>query len=84
MSNRRIPGYTAEVSIYSSANQYWVGPAGTSTPSMLQPQLRKLPGGGDCIPGCICVSPINCPCCDSVWPYPFPGPTEPLGPVGSF
>jgi hypothetical protein len=24
------------------------------------------PFGSDCIPGCICVSPINCPCCDTL------------------
>jgi len=85
MSNRRIPGYTAETSVYSSANQYWMGPTAAPTAS-IQPQIRKFPGGGDCIPGCICFSPINCPCC-SMWPYPFPGPgvpMEPLGPIGSF
>jgi hypothetical protein len=88
MSNRRIPGFTAETSIYSSANHYSISSAGVATPSIL-PQLRKFPGGGDCIPGCICVSPINCPCCDTLWPFPFPGqgvPADPsgtLGPLGS-
>jgi hypothetical protein len=81
MSNRRIPGYTAETSIYSSAMQYRVGPKEAPTPSVLQPQLRRRPKD-DCIPGCICVSPINCPCCDSWWP--FPGPTAPVEPSGPF
>ncbi|NES82678.1 MAG: hypothetical protein F6K10_15420 [Moorea sp. SIO2B7] len=29
--------------------------------------------GPNCIPGCICVSPINCPCCDSLFPWPILG-----------
>lgn len=47
----------------------------------VRPQFRMWPKDW-CIPGCICVSPINCPCCVSIvwpWPYPWLGPNN--GPI---
>lgn len=70
----RMPGFTAEASLYKTSMNYklaasWaVGACGQA----VIPQLRiiRIPDK-DCIPGCICVSPINCPCCDII-DFPFP------------
>jgi len=79
MSTRNIPGFTAEDSLYIGSTQY-----STTTYRFLgakaeiQPQIRRRPTDG-CIPGCICVSPINCPCCGSIdWPQ---WPTDPTWPL---
>jgi hypothetical protein len=79
MSNRNIPGFTAEDSLYIGRTQY-----STTTFRFLgaeadiRPQIRRWPMD-DCIPGCVCASPINCPCCSSIgWP---PWPTEPMWPL---
>ena len=79
MSTRNIPGFTAEDSLYIGRTQY-----STTTFRFLgakadiRPQIRRWPMD-DCIPGCVCVSPINCPCCSSIgWP---PWGMEPVWPL---
>jgi hypothetical protein len=70
-----LPGFTADQSVYQSQNQYRAGAVQAATAG-IRPQLRRWPAE-DCIPGCICVSPFDCPCCDSLpWPLPWPLPTE--------
>ena len=70
MKTMNMPGFTAEASLYAVRTKYRMASAGFfAANGNIQPQLRRTPG--DCIPGCICVSPIDCPCCDS-WPWPWP------------
>jgi len=67
-----IPGFTAETALLSARHRYVANAAGsTGADARVSPQLVRRPKD-DCIPGCICVSPINCPCCNSMpWP-PWP------------
>jgi len=75
MNTSHLPGFTAEDALYVSAKAYNAAGLRAAAPSGLQPQLRRRPPNDDCIPGCVCVSPINCPCCSSMpWPWPWPGP----------
>ena len=71
MTAIRIPGFTGEASLYISETQYNMAARGRSRANAnLLPQLIRRPED-ECIPGCICVSPINCPCCQSLlqpWP----------------
>ena len=71
MSTMNIPGFTAEHSLYRHRRHYRMAATALSADrSGILPQLRRRTPD-DCIPGCICVSPINCPCCDSLgWPGP--------------
>jgi hypothetical protein len=74
MRTMNIPGFTAEDSLYISRKQYSV----TTTKFLaakgdIQPQLRRSPSE-DKTSGCVCVSPINCPC-DKPRPWP-PWPTD--------
>ena len=69
IKNMNIPGFSAEDSLYKSRTQYNM----TATKILaakagIRPQIRPRPKDW-CIPGCICVSPINCPCC-TWWPWP--------------
>jgi hypothetical protein len=61
-----IPGFTAEASLAKSVERYALVPvrATSAFGGALIPQLRRLEQ--PCIPGCICVSPIDCPCCNSI------------------
>ena len=69
MNTMNMPGFTAENSLYRSRKQYSVTATKfLSSTADIRPQIRRWPPE-DCIPGCICVSPINCPCCNS-WPWP--------------
>jgi hypothetical protein len=66
-----MPAFTAEASLYKSRTQYNMSVSRfLAAKADIQPQLRLRPPK-DCIPGCVCVSPINCPCCKS-WPWPQP------------
>ena len=69
MKTMNIPGFTAEDSLYMSRRQYnMTGTKSLAAKADIRPQIRRRPSE-DCIPGCICVSPINCPCCKSLpWP----------------
>ncbi len=74
MNSRNIPRFTAESSLVKSGGRYaFVTGRAAGTFGRAIPQLQWL---GEikkpCIPGCICVSPIGCPCCDSLgWPWPI-------------
>jgi hypothetical protein len=77
-----LPGFSAEDSLYISTTHYNVSTEMVATNVKVQPQLRPWPKPpGSCIPNCVCVSPIDCPCCTSMgWPWPVPEePTWPLG-----
>jgi len=70
-----IPGFTADASLYSGSTYSIRVAARFATTGEVRPQLRREPE--DCIPGCVCVSPIDCPCCDVVGrprSRPEPGP----------
>jgi len=69
-----MPGFGAEEGLGASRQRYRTSTAGSAAAgAVVQPQLQLLPRPkGNCIPGCICVSPINCPCCNSWWPWPWP------------
>ncbi len=72
----RMPGFTAEASVYISRTRYnMTATKFFAVRAGIRPQIRPWPPE-DCIPGCICVSPINCPCCKSIWPLPWPGPKD--------
>ena len=71
MDTMHMPGFTAEDALYQSRRQYHMTATqfGAAKADM-RPQIRLWPLE-DCIPGCVCVSPIGCPCCKS-WPWPQP------------
>src|SRR5262245_15177054 len=71
-----MPRFTAEASLYISRKLYAVTAIKfLATKPDIQPQVRRWPPG-DCDPGCVCFSPINCPCCKSLWPLPWPEPND--------
>lgn len=72
MNAKNMPGFTAEASLYTSGTQYNMNATRFKKAGAdIRPQLRPWPKDW-CIPGCVCVSPINCPCCDSIgWPWPM-------------
>lgn len=86
----KIPGFSAEASLEShrglvvSATE----PRDRDLDTVLSPQLMRR-YEDRCIPGCICVTGENCPCCDwvsgprSPLPFPYPGPRAP-GPFPPF
>jgi len=63
-----VPGFNAEASVHGSTQRYTQAPetARIALRSLVVAQMLFRRPLGDCIPGCICVSPINCPCCE-VW-----------------
>jgi hypothetical protein len=70
-----IPGFTAEASLHSGNDRYNAVAQFAARKLVLQPQRilwpRGRPGIDWCIANCVCVSQVNCPCCD--WPFPRPG-----------
>ncbi len=75
MMSTKLPGFTAEDSLYASRQHYtMIVTRNVPTEAHIRLQLRRPPKDR-CIPGCVCVSPIDCPCCGSLdWPWPFPRP----------
>ena len=69
MQSTRMPGFTAEAAHYPSATSYGSRAARPEASGVL-PSL-VAPGPGRCIPGCICVTPEGCPCCDSIFKPPW-------------
>ncbi len=70
-----IPEFTAEASLVKSGRRYAFVPGrAIGAFGLVIPQLPRLSGTKKpCIRGCVCVSPIGCPCCDSLdLPFPFP------------
>jgi len=68
MESTRMPGFTAQAADYPSGNSYRSISAstGTTAASGVFPSLVAPPRRG-CIPGCICVTPEGCPCCESIF-----------------
>jgi len=65
-----MPGFTAEEAVKRGSINYTAAIYRTgSANAAIQPQLMKLLNS-NCIRGCVCVSPINCPCCESMDPPP--------------
>jgi hypothetical protein len=63
----RSPRFTGESAVYATTGHYrtsWL--PGDGEPSLWV--ALSVPGkrGRDCIPGCICVTPEGCPCCDVI------------------
>jgi hypothetical protein len=68
------PGFTASIALYKTSGRYRVAAGRVSGlyAEQVHPQLYvRRNGAGECIPGCICVSPIGCPCCDDLSSIPF-------------
>jgi hypothetical protein len=83
-----IPGFTAEASLAKTIGRYTLVPiraTGAFGRALIPQQIRRLGTPNQpCIPGCICVSPFGCPCCDSIgWPWPTTGPFDPTDPFRS-
>ena len=61
---KRLPGFTAEVSLYRTSRSYYLGATGTSSALAVAPQLGG--GGTNCINRCLrrCSSdPEGCVSC---------------------
>jgi len=65
----KMPGFTAEASLYKSSNNHHRLVSNQAVGGPIQAIIPQA-GEDDCIPGCICFSPIDCPCC-SVFPFPI-------------
>lgn len=67
-----MPRFTAEVSLYKTNTQYNTAGIKFSTAEVsISPQTWVWPWlwpKDRCIPGWVCVSPINCPCCEGPLP----------------
>jgi len=83
--SHRTPGFTAEIALGRGSRPYSSRHKGGHATPQVVPQFSRLGRPtGECIPGCICVSPFGCPCCKSIL-EPFPLPTtieDALGPFG--
>jgi hypothetical protein len=72
----KLPGFTADASLYHGNAQYIASVESTGRERGLQPQSilwpPGIPGIDWCIWGCVCVSQIGCPCCNWIrlpsWP----------------
>ena len=72
MADPRLPGFTASAALGRSRQTY----KGGGTPSAqgggrrfsVQVQAAFPSSGRDCIPGCLCVTPVGCPCCGTLFP----------------
>jgi hypothetical protein len=67
----KIPGFTAEAS-YSKPSESYHGTSGRTRNAQSARVIPQRLSQGNCIPGCICVTPEGCPCC-SAFPWPQPG-----------
>ena len=65
MRNVNMPGFTAEASLAENGGYYEAASKGSTKQTVIAQLARRRPEL-DCIPGCICVSPINCPCCTDI------------------
>jgi hypothetical protein len=68
----RSPGFTGESAIYATARHYrtarTVSGGAPSLTAALSLPPRPGQRGRACLPGCICVTPEGCPCCDMAAP----------------
>jgi hypothetical protein len=67
-----LPGFTGEAALEKVGSSFMTGPLRHVTdphkPSLQLVEVARRRGDDWCIPGCICVSPIGCPCCDVAVP----------------
>lgn len=70
----RSPGFTGELAVYRTSRSYRVAWSGRPTMGLALMVLNGRSGQGrqDCIPGCICVTPEGCPCCDVIQDQTLP------------
>lgn len=70
--SRNLPGFTAGSAVYAARRSYRIGARSSSSSdsSGVVPSIGRAGRGRDCIPGCICVTPEGCPCCDTIFPVP--------------
>ncbi len=66
-----MPGFGAEDSLGITPGHYYmpqrVGMVRCRADVLAQLAFRRPWPWQHCVPGCICVSPINCPCCGSIF-----------------
>lgn len=71
----KLPGFSADASLYESKSEYGSAQF-VARPVGVQPQLilwpPGIPGRDWCIPNCVCVSQVNCPCCGWNFPRSWP------------
>jgi hypothetical protein len=60
-----VPGFGAIYSLYCTTNQYDATGVVNGDDRAIVPSLIRRPDT-DCTPGCICVAPWDCPCCESL------------------
>jgi hypothetical protein len=62
----KLPKFTATASLYKRSSNYEsiLSRKLEVNETNVIPQMRIR--NPDCIPGCICFSPTNCPCCESI------------------
>ena len=68
MNTVNMPGFTATASLYRTSGHYGLTPARTirAHGGTVIAQLRRQP---ECNRNCICVSPFDCPCCQTIVPF---------------
>ncbi len=63
-----MPGFTAETALFATTRSYRAISRTARLKPLVSPSLRlsrpTSRGPKPCIPGCICVTPEGCPCCD--------------------
>jgi hypothetical protein len=76
----RIPGFVDDWTIGAPHGAYASAARGAPRAAGVTPAALRFPRGTDCIPGCLCVTGENCPCCDSLFPWPqIPSwPSQPI------
>ena len=63
----KLPGFTSEQSVSSTSQTYKLNASFEFQKGIIPQLIRKSGPWSDwCIPGCICVSPDNCPCCEGL------------------
>lgn len=70
-----MPGFTARFSLGDRFEHYSARVGSAAGHGEVQAQLRWERGhfgDYDCIPGCICFSQVNCPCCANIFDFPLP------------
>ncbi len=63
-----LPGFTAVASLYMTSNNPYRLASNQAVIGFGEAVIPQAGQPPDCIPGCICFSPVDCPCC-SVYPF---------------
>jgi hypothetical protein len=68
MNTVNMPGFTATATLYRTSGHYGITPAQTIRAYEIAviAQSRRVP---ECNRNCICRSPFDCPCCESIVPF---------------